>query len=175
MRWALLLVGVLLASACAAPSEDTEAIADLSDRITGLESEVAGLSDDIEVALAAPTSSDGSTLETEKAEFAAAVADPLTIANAIMEQSNGLVAVEEVRFDPITDSLVIRARGGEDAQQGAWQAAQAVAPLFAELDAYAPIVDLKVDDVRCACSTPLMKEIAAERVDRSVWESTCGS
>ena len=89
------------------------------------------------------------------------MADPQTIANAIMEQSNGLVAVDEVRFDPITDSLVIRARGGEDAQQGAWQAAQAVAPLFAELDAYAPIVDLKVDDVRCACSTPLMKEIAA--------------
>lgn len=166
MRTTLLVLAVALtAGACAAPGGDVDA---LGERIAALETEVGELGDAIRAQAPATDAADA-----EKNAFMLMLEDPQGIIDAILASTNALEQVDELAFDPATDTLVLRARSTGDAGEAGWRTAQSLAPLFAELEAFAPVLDLKVDDLRCICSTTIMKDIANQRADRAVWETVC--
>lgn len=170
MRTIVLTVTVaLLASACTTGGDATtdQRLAQVEHRVAQLEAAVGGTGGP-DVAAAGQVAEDAPS---QKEAFARAVAEDRLA--TLLADAEGVGEVTDLRFDAATDTLVVQTTAEGDDGDAAWQAAQQLADLWDDLTAYQPVLDLKVGEVRCACSATLMKGVAAGSADRTVWESAC--
>lgn len=180
----IMVLGLALLAACSLPTDP-----DMAQRVANIEGRVADLeaaraqTDDGQVSNQAQAEADqadqGDATDqgqddalSEKEMFAAEVAR-----EELGQQLQAAVPdaeIDDLRFDDATETLVVSARAEGTDIDGAWQMAQALAPLWEELDGFQPVLDLKVGDVRCACSARLMKDVLTGTADRAAWEGACG-
>ncbi|HUG84119.1 MAG TPA: hypothetical protein VMM13_06115 [Euzebya sp.] len=168
-------LALLFTTACSAPPDPAmaERMANIEGRVADLEAAGTQAGQD---AATDPGDDDaaepgGGDALSEKEMFAAQVAEEDLGAQLQAEVADA--EISDLRFDDATETLVVSARAGGTDLDGAWQMAQALARLWEDLDQFQPVLDLKVGDVRCACSSRLMKDVLAGAADRSAWEGAC--
>lgn len=169
------IVMLALAAGCStAPDADLPArMADLEGRVADVEAAIAQPATSQPVAPAQGTpqqaapEDEGQEAIPEKDEFVSAATDTAVKREAGLDDA-------EVSFVDDTDTLVVRAPSAQDGDlDRAWDAAQRLADLWEDLDTFQPVLDLKVGEVRCACSAKLMTDIAEGAADRATWETAC--
>lgn len=162
------VAALLLIAGCATAGLDPDTAA----RIARIEERVADLERQRgQPATAAPGGAEERAATEEKAAFAAA-AGPSRVSEQLQDV-DAVAGVDEVRFEEATDTLVVQLSSTGDDLEAAWTAAQGLSTLWRDLDSFQPVLDLKVGEVRCACSSKLMKDVASGVADRAAWEVAC--